>query len=80
MDDKLKEVDEILSTSFRELGFDSAFCKLSERMDFRTLKDVCALSPQELINKKDFTYTWLGQLAGYMDKKGIIHLFQNPYK
>ncbi|MFC3563242.1 hypothetical protein [Pedobacter jamesrossensis] len=74
MDDKVNEDDEVLFTSFRELGFDSAFCKLSVRMDFRTLKDVCSISPQELINKKEFTYTWLGQLADYMDNKGILHL------
>lgn len=70
------EVDKILSSSFKELGFDDAFCKLCERMDFRTLKDICSISPQELINKKEFTYTWLGQLAEYMDKKGILHLLQ----
>lgn len=80
MDDKVNEVEEILSASFRGLGFNSAFCELSERMGFRTLKDVCSISPEELINKKEFTYTWLGQLADYMDKKGILHLLQYPFK
>ncbi|WP_316829119.1 hypothetical protein [Pedobacter miscanthi] len=80
MDDKVNELDEILSTSFIELGFNSTFCELSERMGYRTLKDVCSISPAELINKKEFTYTWLGQLADYMDKKGILHLLQNPFK
>ncbi len=78
MDDKLNEVDGILSISFRELGFDSAFCKSCEKMGFTTLKDVCSISPRELINKKEFTYTWLGQLASYMDRKGILHLLQKP--
>ncbi|MEH3112559.1 hypothetical protein [Pedobacter terrae] len=80
MNDKTNELDKVLSTSFRELGFNSAFCELSERMGFRTLKDVCSISPQKLINKKEFTYTWLGQLADYMDKKGILYLLQNPFK
>jgi len=72
------EVDKILCSSFRELGFDVAFCKLCEKMGLRTLKDVCSISPQELINKKEFTYAWLGQLADYMNNKGILHLLQKP--
>jgi len=80
MNDKINELDKVLSTSFRELGFNSSFCELGERMGFRTLKDVCSITPKELTNKKEFTYTWLGQLADYMDNKGILHLLQNPFK
>ncbi|QDW24338.1 hypothetical protein FFJ24_005665 [Pedobacter sp. KBS0701] len=72
------EIDELLHTPINRLGFSTGFCKICASMNFTTLLDVTSISPEELINKEGFNYTWLGELSGYLDKKGLLHLLQRP--
>lgn len=72
------ETEEMLQTPFEKLGFSAAFCKVCNTMHFSTLNDITSIQPEELINKKGFSYNWLGELSAYLDKKGLLHLLQRP--
>ncbi|SFA41265.1 hypothetical protein SAMN04488511_102284 [Pedobacter suwonensis] len=72
------EIHELLQTPINKLGFSPGFCSVCAAMNFTKLIDITAISPDELINKKGFSYGWLGELSGYLDKKGLLHLLQKP--
>jgi len=72
------ETHELLQTPINKLGLSPGFCKVSLSMNFTKLIDITSISPDELINKKGFSYSWLGELSSYLDKKGLLHLLQKP--
>ena len=69
--------EKLLHIAISELEFSSDFRKSCEDMNFATLEDITKVLPSELINKKGFSYSWLGELSAYLDKKGLLHLLQN---
>jgi len=72
------KTEDILQTPFEKLGFSANFCRLCDIMHFSTLNDVTTIQPEQLINKKGFSYSWLGELSAYLDKKGLLYLLQRP--
>ncbi|NMN37577.1 hypothetical protein FHT22_002608 [Pedobacter sp. SG918] len=72
------EKEELLQTPINRLGFSTEFCKACNSMHFSTLKDITSLLPERLINKEGFSYSWLGELSAYLDKRGLLHLLQRP--
>lgn len=66
----------ILCSPFFELGFSISFCESCKAMGFETLEDILMTLPGELVNKKGFNYSWLGELSTYLDNKGLLHLLQ----
>jgi len=59
-----------------DLELSTDFCKQAQKMGFDTIGDVINLTPDEIIQKKDFTYTWLGELSEYLSSKGLLYLLQ----
>ena len=72
------EKEELLQTPIDRLGFSAEFCKASSSMNFVSLKDIISLVPERLINEEGFSYSWLGELSAYLDKRGLLHLLQRP--
>ena len=72
------EKEELLHIPIDRLGFSAEFCKACISMHFSTLKDVTSVLPERLIKKEGFSYSWLGELSAYLDKKGLLHLLQRP--
>ena len=70
------EVEAILKMPFHQLGFGTNFCNSCELMGFKNLEDIVNITPEQLISKTGFSYNWLGELSGYLDKKGLLHLLQ----
>jgi hypothetical protein len=72
------EIEELLQAPIDKLGFSTEFCKVCRSMNFSTLNDITSLSPERLINKEGFSYSWLVELSAYLDKRGLLHLLQRP--
>ena len=70
--------EQLLQTPISKLNFSKDFYQSCEEMDFATLEDVTKVLPMQLVNKKGFSYSWLGELSAYLDKKGLLHLLQHP--
>lgn len=69
-------VSKILSSPFFTLGFSASFCESCKAMGFETLEDILLILPEQLVNKKGFNYSWLGELSVYLSNKGLLHLLQ----
>ncbi|SDC66419.1 hypothetical protein SAMN04488024_102657 [Pedobacter soli] len=72
------EKEDILDIPIEKLGFSSNFRRACDTMNVSTLNDITSVLPEQLINKKGFSYSWLGELSAYLDKKGLLHLLQRP--
>jgi hypothetical protein len=70
------EAKEILSIPVHELGLSKSFCASCDVMGFRTLEEIVFILPEQLLHKKGFSYTWLGELSAYLDQKGLLYLLQ----
>lgn len=75
---KYMNKEELLQTPIDRLGFSTNFCRACDSMHFSTLNDITSILPERLINKEGFSYSWLGELSAYLDKKGLLHLLQRP--
>ena len=71
------ETEQILKMPFDQLGFNNNFCNSCKLMGFNNLEDIFRVTPKQLVSKKGFSYTWLGELSGYLDKKGLLSLLQS---
>lgn len=72
------EKEELLQTPIGKLDFSPDFCRACDSMHFNTLNDITSILPERLINKEGFSYSWLGELSAYLDKRGLLHLLQQP--
>ncbi|MET3982025.1 hypothetical protein ABIB62_004641 [Mucilaginibacter sp. UYP25] len=70
------EPREILTVPIPQLDLSEGFCTTSALMGFKTLEDIVFVLPEQLIRKKGFSYSWLGELSAYLDKKGLLYLLQ----
>lgn len=70
------EAGEILTVPIPELGLSKSFCSTSALMGFRTLEDIVFMLPEQLIDRKGFSYSWLGELSAFLDEKGLLYLLQ----
>ncbi len=70
------KVSEILTVPLNGLGLSESFCNTSAVMGFRTLEDIIFLLPEELLRRDGFSYTWLGELSRFLDRKGLLYLLQ----
>jgi len=68
--------NEILSRPLTELGFSEMFYEACEMMQFETMADIVFVVPGELIRKRGFSYTWLGELIDFLNKYQALHLLQ----
>jgi hypothetical protein len=68
--------EEKINKSFAELGFSRDFCEQSERMGFNSIRDVITITPGEIVEKGDFSYSWLAELSDYLSSKGLFNLLQ----
>jgi hypothetical protein len=65
-----------LDQPITDLGFTEEFCASSKKMGFQTIKEIIVLSPENIISRKGFSYTWLGELSEFLDKRRLLHLLQ----
>lgn len=70
------EPSDILCIPLQQLGLSDSFCIASAMMGFDTLEDVVFILPEQLIQKKGFNYSWLGELSTYLDDQGLLYLLQ----
>lgn len=66
----------LLTVPIEETGLSVAFCEKTRNMGFNNLSEILQLRPKHLIEAPGFTYTWLGELVSFLDKKGCLHLLQ----
>jgi hypothetical protein len=72
----MMDAQEALNIPIREMDLGDSFCSACNQMGFETLADIVLILPEELIKRKGFSYTWLGQISGYLDSKGLLYLLQ----
>jgi hypothetical protein len=70
------ETAECLDKPLTDLGFTEEFCDRSKTMGFLTIKEIIALSPENIVTRNGFSYTWLGELSEFLDKRKLLHLLQ----
>ena len=70
------ENQELLSCPIASLGFSGDFKARSREMGFDDLRAILRVPPQELISREGFSYSWLGELTGFMQKNKLLHLMQ----
>jgi len=70
------ELRKMLREPFGALGFSAEFCAQAALMGFERLEDVLVMGPEELLLRPGFTFGWLGELSGYLDGRGLLHLLQ----
>jgi hypothetical protein len=66
----------IMTTPVEDLVAEEDFKESCRLMGFATLQDIAALSPEELMKKKGFSYGWLRQLVTILRKNGLTDLLQ----
>ncbi|MDN5288972.1 MAG: hypothetical protein JWR38_5246 [Mucilaginibacter sp.] len=70
------EAKEILRNPIQILDFSEQFKMQSRLMGYQTLQDIVDTVPEDLFNKDNFTYTWLGELSKFLIKHQILYLLQ----
>ncbi len=68
--------DQILSTPIGEAEFSKDFSERCKLMGFETVAEIVYTAPYELIKKRGFSYTWLGELIEFLNKYQALHLMQ----
>lgn len=72
----MQENQELLCRPIVHLDFSSDFKARSRELGFDTLEAIVRMPPVELISMEGFSYTWLGELTGFMQKNKLLHLMQ----
>jgi hypothetical protein len=67
---------DILQDPFPDLGFSKAFCEQSKRMGVTSLSEVADLGPAQLLQRQDFSYSWLAELAAFLNKNKLGDILQ----
>lgn len=68
--------NEILIIPIKDCGFSEIFLAGCRDMHFETIADIVFAVPAELIKKRGFSYTWLGELIDFLNKYQALHLLQ----
>lgn len=73
-----REMDKstLLDLPVGELGLSPEFCGRSKIMGYGTIREMVAATPEQMIGKKGFTYTWLGELTAFLTRQQLLHLLQ----
>lgn len=66
----------ILRKRIKELGVSTLFAATCESMGYPTLEAILSEKPEQIREKRGFSYTWLGELIDVLDKNGLLHLLQ----
>jgi hypothetical protein len=66
----------ILEQPVASLGFQEKFCVQCLGMGFHTISDVIATPPEQIVLKKEFSFSWLGELSEFLNKHSLLHLLQ----
>jgi hypothetical protein len=72
----MTNAEQILTSSFCELGFSVAFCETCRQMGYGKLQEIMATPPADLVSKPGFNYNWLGELASFLMERGLLHELQ----
>jgi len=70
------EAQPIINQPIETLGFSPEFVEASGAMGFKTIADVVAAGPENLLKKEGFTYHWLAELATFLSGHKLLHLLQ----
>lgn len=70
------EAMRLINQPIRELGLSEDFSEKSGKMGYQTIQEIIDARPEDLFNKDDFSYTWLGELSKFLIKHQILHLLQ----
>lgn len=70
------EINGLINLPIAELGFSDDFFERSQKMGYQTIQEIIDAKPENLFNKDDFSYTWLGELSRFLIKHQILHLLQ----
>ena len=68
--------DQVMHVPIKKLGLSKEFNMQCKVMGFETLNDVILTGPKQLLEKNGFSYTWLGELVKYLNKRKLLHLLQ----
>lgn len=66
----------VLKKQIKELGVSAMFAATCEKMNYPTLEAILGEKPEQIRAKKDFSYTWLGELIDILNKNELLHLLQ----
>jgi hypothetical protein len=72
----LQKENELLTKSFRELGFGDDFLEQCQKMGLSYLDDLRRIKIADLMQKEGFSYLWLEKLSTYLRQKDMLHLLQ----
>jgi hypothetical protein len=70
------DVIKLINQPIRELGLSEEFSERSGKMGYQNIQAIIDARPEDLFNKDDFSYTWLGELSKFLIKHQILHLLQ----
>lgn len=70
------DITSLLKEPIAEIGLSPEFCRQAKEMGFDTIGDVIQLTPDEIRGKRNFSYSWLGELSEYLNSKGLLYLLQ----
>jgi hypothetical protein len=59
-----------------QLGLSKTFVEKCHLMGFMTIGDALSLKPRDLSKRKEFSYTWLGELTDLLSMHQLLHLLQ----
>jgi hypothetical protein len=68
--------EEILTAPVSKLDVSAEFKQQCSIMGFETLKEVTETEPAVLLEKRGFSYKWLGELIEFLSKHQLLEALQ----
>ena len=66
----------ILKENIKDLPVSENFYLRSELMGFRNIEEILASPAESLLRKKDFSYSWLGELIALLKRNDLLYRLQ----
>jgi hypothetical protein len=67
---------ELLNLPIQKLEFSTEFKEATMIMKLHTISEIVDILPEELFNRKGFSYTWLGELTEFLRRHNMLYLLQ----
>jgi len=68
--------DQLIRQPLTELALTESFCLRSKLMGFGTIRDIIDTPVETILEKEDFSYSWLNELVRLMRANNMLYKLQ----